>query len=148
MKWAELFDKHHPPALQDISRFVHNERWDELCLWVEKNYAVSPQISYSACSMQKGWNVKYKKSSKSLCTLYPMEGYFIALLVIGAKEEPEAEQILPTCTEYLQKLFEKTPYSAGGRWLMIELNSPAILADVFKLIQIRVKPKANKAKLD
>jgi hypothetical protein len=38
--------------------------------------------------------VKYQNSGKSLCTLYPMEGYFIALVVIGAKEEEEVEMAL------------------------------------------------------
>jgi len=32
--------------------------------------------------MQKGWNVKYQKSGKSLCTLYPEQDSFTVLIVI------------------------------------------------------------------
>jgi hypothetical protein len=93
--------------------------------------------------MQKGWNIKYKKSSKSLCTLYPMNGYFIALVVIGEKEQAAAEQVILTCSDYVQKLFSETVFSAGGKWLMLEIRERAVFEDVMKLIHLRVKPKTK-----
>ncbi|KAB2952754.1 DUF3788 family protein [Heliorestis acidaminivorans] len=36
---------------------------------MEEAYQAKPHITYSKCSAQPGWNVKYKKSGKSLCTL-------------------------------------------------------------------------------
>lgn len=141
MMWNELYGQDNQPTLQNINDFVNSELWNELCLFLEDTYAVLPKLEYSKCSMQKGWNVKYKKSSKSLCTLYPMEGYFIVLIVIGEKEQAESEFIMPTCSEYVQELFSKTPYSLGGRWLMLEIKEKPVLEDVLKLIQIRVKPK-------
>jgi hypothetical protein len=89
--------------------------------------------------MQKGWNVKYKKGGKSLCTLYPMDGWFIALVVIGEKEQAEAELVMPACSIPVQRLFNETAFSASGRWLMIEVRERAVLEDVMKLIQIRSK---------
>jgi hypothetical protein len=65
--------------------------WDELVLYIEETYKAKQHLDYSKCSAQPGWNVKYKKSSKSLCTLYPMPNYFIALIVVGTKEEYEVE---------------------------------------------------------
>jgi hypothetical protein len=91
--------------------------------------------------MQKGWNVKYRKSGKSICTLYPMNGYFIALVVIGNKELPDAELIMPSCSQYVQQLFNKTSSLPMGRWLMIEVREGCVLEDVLKLTQLRVKPK-------
>jgi hypothetical protein len=88
-----------------------------------------------------GWNVKYKKSGKSLCTLYPMDGYFIALIVIGNKEVAETELFLPLCSKYVQELYKKTTFSCGGRWLMVNITDKDILEDVKNLIKIRVKPK-------
>lgn len=139
--WSELYNQSSQPTLENINDFVNSELWNELCSFVENTYAVSPKMEYSKCSMQKGWNVKYKKGNKSLCTLYPMDGYFIVLIVIGEKEQIESELIMPTCSAYTQRLFSKTAFSAGGRWLMIEVRERAILEDVLKLIQVRVKPK-------
>ena len=98
-------------------------------------------MSYSKCAAQPGWNIKYQKSGKSLCTLYPMEGYFIGLVVVGAKEEEEVEMALGTFTPYVQELYRKSSFSCGGRWLMIEVKNISVLQDIKSLIAIRVRPK-------
>ena len=70
-----------------------------------------------------------------------MEGFFIALVVIGNKEMDETELLMPLCSQYTQSLYQKTVFSAGGRWLMLDVTERSILEDVIKLIGIRVKPK-------
>lgn len=137
--WSDLYNQCNQPTWKNISDFVNSELWNELYSFLESTYAVLPKVEYSKCSMQKGWNVKYKKGSKSLCTLYPMDGYFIALIVIGEKEQMESEFIMPTCSIYMQHLFSETASSMGGRWLMIEVRERAVLEDVLKLIKVRVK---------
>jgi len=87
--------------------------------------------------MQFGWNVKYKKSGRALCTLYPMEGSFIALLVIGERERMETEQILPSFTEYVQGLYRETRPGTGQKWLMIHVADEQVLGDVKRCIAIR-----------
>ena len=141
MMWSELYNQNIQPVMENIKDFVKIELWNELCLYLENTYSVLPKIEYSRCSMQKGWNVKYKKGGKSLCTLYPMDGWFIALVVIGEKEQAEAELIMPACSMPIQRLFHETAFSTGGRGLMIEVGEGAVLEDVMKLIQIRIKHK-------
>ncbi len=141
MEWNILYDPNNPPTLDDISKYVGSELWENLNAFLEGSYKIQPKFSYSRCSMQPGWNVKYKKSGKSLCTLYPMEGFFIALVVIGNKESFEAELMLPSFSKYTQSLYHNTAFSAGGRWLMINVTEPAILEDVISLVQIRAKSK-------
>ena len=70
-----------------------------------------------------------------------MEGYFIALVVIGNKEINETELILPSCSEHIQDLYKNSPFSLGGKWLMINVTDKKILEDVEMLIKIRVLPK-------
>ncbi|MCX8132221.1 MAG: DUF3788 domain-containing protein [Clostridia bacterium] len=139
--WSELYSIDNKPTLEGINDFVNSELWKEFCIFLEDNYTVLPRIEYSKCSIQKGWNVKYKKASKSLCTLYPMKGYFIILIVIGEKEQIESELIMPTCTVYVQQLFLETASALGGKWLMIEVRDRDVLEDVLKLIRIRVNKK-------
>jgi hypothetical protein len=143
MKWSELFNIDQQPSYEDIKEFIGQGEplWSELLSYIELKYKVQPKMSYSKCSAQPGWNVKYQKSSKSLCMLYPMEGYFIALVVIGSKEEPEAGLALGTFTPYVQNLYRNTSSSCGGRWLMIEVKDKSVLNDVKSLVEIRVKPK-------
>ncbi|MEL7570118.1 MAG: DUF3788 domain-containing protein [Eubacteriaceae bacterium] len=137
MLWSELYGSETEPTDKNIESFINSELWGELNEYLQKSYGVAPVKSYSKCSAQRGWNIKYQKASKSLCTLYPMEGYFIALVVIGAKEQTEAELYLNAASDYVKKLYEKTTFSAGGRWLMINVTDEKILNDVKNLIAIR-----------
>jgi hypothetical protein len=128
--------------LQDIERFIDSPLWNGLCDWAESTYTVSPKVEYSTCSGAPGWNVKYKKSGRSLCTLYPDRGQFTALISVGAKEAPEAELLLPTCSDYIRALFARTQTFNGARWLMIRITDAQVLEDVKKLIRLRVAPKS------
>jgi hypothetical protein len=148
MNWHEVFDEDRFPSAEDIRVFLGEAKtiWDDLTVYIEITYQTKPQIAYSGCSAQPGWNVKYRKSSKSLCTLYPMQNYFIALVVVGAKEEAEVEETIGAgeFTAYLKELYQKTAFSAMGRWLMIEVRDREVLDDVKRLIEIRVKPAKPK----
>ena len=48
---------------------------------------MKPNLEFSKCSWEPGWNVKFKKSGKTLCTVYPRENYFTVIVVIGKKEK-------------------------------------------------------------
>jgi hypothetical protein len=143
MEWSNLYDESNPPTLESVKDFVNNGLWQEINSFLQDTYHVQPKLTYSKCSMQRGWNVKYQKSGRSLCTLYPMQDYFIALVVIGNKEMPEADLCMPSCSKYIQELYKKTTFSAGGRWLMIDVTGKEILDDVINLIKIRVSPQKN-----
>ena len=141
MEWSQYFEQDHEPTLAEMISFVNNPLWIALQSFIEATYHIKPIMNYSRCSAQRGWNLKYRKSSKSLCVLYPMDGYFIALVVIGNKELTEAEAYLPQASPEIQELFARTPFAAGGRWLMIPVTSERILEDAKNLIQIRVQPR-------
>ena len=148
MNWHEIFDADHIPSTEDIRVFLGEAKtiWDDLAVYIEKTYLTKPKTAYSGCSAQPGWNVNYKKSSKSLFTLYPMQNFFIALVVVGAKEEVEVEATIEAgeFTDYVKELYRKTAFSAMGRWLMIEVKDREVLDDVKRLIEIRVKPAKPK----
>ena len=141
MNWLEAYPKSEEPTLQQISDFIASPLWNGLCSWAEGSYSVAPKVEHSTCSGAPGWNVKYKKSGRALCTLYPDRGQFIALVTIGAKEAPEAELLLPTCSDYIRELFARTQTFNGARWLMIRITDAQVLADVKQFIRLRVAPK-------
>jgi hypothetical protein len=141
MEWYNLYGSDNQPSTENISSYINNEHWQELNSFLQSAYHIQPKLTYSQCSMQRGWNVKYHKGGKSLCTLYPMENYFITLVVIGNKELQEAEFLMPLCGKYTQELYQKTDFNVGGRWLMINVTDRQTLEDVKNLIQIRVRPK-------
>ncbi len=142
MDWNEMFDAATMPSDEDIRRFLEcaEPLWGELTSWLEDSYRVRPQMAYSKCPGAPGWNVKYRKGGKSLCTLYPMAGFFIALVVVGAKEESAVEAVSESLTPYVRDMYRGTPAASFGRWLMIRVTNRLVLDDVRDLIAIRVKP--------
>ena len=96
---------------------------------------------FPRCSGKPGWNVKYRKGSRGICTLYPDKGFFTCLVSIGSKAADKAELILTACTPYVRKLYAEAPPYNGSRWLMIEVTDSDILQDVKSLIDVRINTK-------
>ncbi len=141
MSWAERYTRDDQPSLNDIAAFIANPLWGELCTYLESSYGVLPRIEYSTCSGAPGWNVKYKKSGRALCTLYPDAGSFIALVTVGRKEVTEAELLLTTFSPYVQALYARVKTFNGAAWLMIHVTDEEVLSDVKRLIALRAPLK-------
>ena len=139
MKWCDCYSKIEVPSLESIAKYINNPLWENVRSHLEETYKVSPKVEYSTCSGAPGWNVKYKKSGRALCTLYPDEGFFTCLVCIGSREQVEAEILLSFCTEYLRNLYWSVKPFNGSRWLMIRVTSSDILEDVKRLIALRVQ---------
>jgi len=147
MQWHELFNHTQEPSDSEIEKFVAAPLWGDLDHYLRQTYNVQPKLFYSNCAMDKGmwkgWNAKYKKSGKSLCTLYPKQGYFLALMPVGIRDMDEAELLMPLCTAYTQTLFKQSVSGHHGKSLAFEVRDEGILNDMKRLIAIRGNP-ANK----
>ena len=85
----DLKDRNYCPTLEEIGTYVNNPVFRKFCSEIQADYKCSAKIEYSSCSWEPGWNIKFKKSGKALCTIYPRESYFTAMLVVGrAEKEP------------------------------------------------------------
>lgn len=134
----DLKDKAYCPSLEEIGEFVRNPIFLRFCSEIRNRHQCQEKIEYNACSWERGWNIKFKKAGKSLCTLYPREGYFTALVVVGQKEKVLVEEILPDRSAELQKIYGQTQEGNGQRWLMVDLEDEnGLYHDIFRLIQIR-----------
>lgn len=142
MKWEEAFGPENMPDDGAIRAFINSPLWEELQDYLSRAYLAQPKMEYSRCSAQPGWNIKYKKKSRSLCTLYPVQGRFIALVVIGAREEPQMLQQMAEYTEYVRELYAAAAAVMGGRWMMVEVTDRDILEDVKRLVACRLPPIA------
>lgn len=144
MDWIQVYPENNQPTAGQISDYIASPLWENLNEFLRESYQVEPSYAYSGCSGQPGWNVKYQKAGRSLCTLYPMQGFFIAMVVIGNKEQAEMELILPTLSAHVQGLYASAASVMGGRWLMVHVTDARVLEDVKQLIQIRRKVKKPK----
>lgn len=133
----DKLDKTITPDMEMISAYVRSSVWDQLINHIETTYNVSPKLEYSRCSVP-GWNVKYRKKGKSLCTLYPMENYFICLIVINDKQKDLFESQLNSFSQYTQDLYHTTQSGMGQKWLMMEVEDEYMLEDIKRCFTIRL----------
>ena len=134
----DIQNKGYCPLLEEIEEFVNNSVFAKFCTEVKTKYKCNEKIEFSSCSWEYGWNVKFKKAGKSLCTIYPKEGYFTVLVVVGQKEKLAVESILYECTSKLREIYSQTKVGNGQKWLMIDLEDKGKLyTDIFRLLDIR-----------
>ena len=145
LPWDVVWPQQMKPGLSDIAAWVNNPLLEELADWMKETYQVESSIEFSRCSMDRGWNIKYKKGSKALCALYVRQGWFTAMVTLGAKQTAELETLLPTFSAAFRKLYEKTPLFNGGKWLGVDVKKPAQLEEVQRLILMKAKPVKKEA---
>ena len=145
LPWDVVWPQQMKPALSDIGAWVNNPAFEELLAWMGETYGVEPSIEFSKCSLDKGWNVKYKKGSKSLCVLYVRSGAFAAMVTLGAKQLLELEPLLETFSDSFRRLYEKTSLFNGGKWLLVDVKGPEQLEEVQRLILMKAKPVKKRA---
>lgn len=139
-----LRDADHKPVLNELEEYVGNAVLGEFCAEIRQLYGVNESIEFSRCGMEYGWNVKFKKSGKSLCTIYLREQYFTVMVVIGRKEKEAAEQILPELSSDVQEIYERTAEGNGQKWMMIDVEDrDERYEDVFRLIKLRIHPASG-----
>ena len=139
--WTQLFPMDRKPSVEELDQYADNPLWPELRQYLKDAYGAEPRMDYSRCGLEPGWNVKFKKGSKALATVYLRPGYVPAMVSVAPKDEDAAEGVLLTCTEYTRTLYRNTASSKMGRWLMIDLTSPEVLEDLKALLALRVKPR-------
>ena len=134
----DLLDKCHPPTLNEIGEFIQNPVFSQFCKEIKDQYQCTEKIEFSPCSWEMGWNIKFKKAGKTLCTIYPRELYFTVMVVIGQREKEQVKDILPECASTIRKKYHQTKEGNGQKWLMIDIeDKDETYQDLLRLIQIR-----------
>lgn len=134
------------PSIDELSAYVANPVFSLFCNEMERRYGAAPLISFSSCIWERGWNVKFRKAGRSLCTVYLREGFFTVLVVIGEKERSDVESILPQLPLRLREIYLNTPSGNGQRWLMIDVeDEDELYRGVFSLLDIRRKKCSRNA---
>jgi len=88
-----------------------------------------------------GWTVRYRKSSKTLCSLLPEKGGFTVLITLGKKRIRKSLFHRDGLSSKISKLLGKTKQLHDGHWLWIRLLATSDTDDVKELLQIKRKPK-------
>jgi hypothetical protein len=137
-----MTDKAHKPTEEEIVSFIGEpakEAWLEIRQFLEDHYDITPETIFYGTKY--GWTIRYRKSGKTLCSLFPEKGGFTVLITLSKKESEKAHSIQDELSSKINKLLEDTEQLHDGRWLWIKLSTTSGTNDIKKLLQIKRKPK-------
>ena len=138
----DIKDKGYRPTLEEIGEYIANPVFTQFCSDMKTQYDCVGKTEYSSCSWMPGWNVKFKKAGKNLCTGYPQEGFFTIFIVAGETERTAVEAVLPSGAPEAREVYEQTEAGNGQKWLMFDVeDAEEMYRDIFRLIGIRRRAK-------
>lgn len=139
-KETQPFDRNDPtlsPTFAQIDAFLATPLWYRFRTWLVSTYPVKPVFAFSKCSLAYGWNIKFQKGRKTLCTVYLQDNGFTVMVVVANKQASLVEEALPTFCEAVRNTYNTTTEGNDQRWLMLNVTDPAILDDIATLLAIR-----------
>lgn len=137
MAWNDTFSREQQPEIEDVGVYIDTAEWETLFHELTEVIGAKPKLEHSRCSIP-GWNMKFKKRGKNLCTVYPQSGKFQVLIVANQQYQSEIEALVVTMDERIQQAYEKYEFLNGGKWLVFDIDGKEILADALQLIQYRL----------
>ena len=131
-------DKSQPPGVEDLQAAMGNAHplWERLQRFIETNYQIPGELSYGG--KKYGWNLWYRKSGKSLTSLYPQQDGFVAQVVLGRDQAGKAATL--ELGEKVRRLVDDTPLLHDGQWLFIPVTEERDVMDVEKLLLLKRRP--------
>ena len=137
-------DESYMPDYDEIDSYIDSparELWREINHFIKERYKAKPRLMYSKCCAKPGWNMKYQKSGKSLCTLYPERDSFVVLVVITLDLLPVIEALSEELTPEVQETIKGAKPFNGTLWLMLQVENEQALKDVKQLLILKQETK-------
>ena len=143
---AGFLDKEREPTDEAMEAVVgtRSPLWRELREHLHRNYDFVPEMTYF--TKKYGWSLRYRKSGRTLCYLFPEVEAVFVLLVLGGKEVGRAYEIREQLNEKVRSTPENTEQLHDGRWLWIRVRDAGDLDSVKKLLGAKRKPSGGQGR--
>ncbi|WP_315109542.1 DUF3788 domain-containing protein [Clostridium intestinale] len=129
------------PTEEELKHLMGDDifrNWSLINKFIEKNYEMD--ILWNKGGKTGVYELKYRKSSKTLCALYPKEQGLCILIIFGKAERDKFENSREEFSEYINKFYDNTKQYHDGKWLYINRVDDEIAKDIEKLLLIKKRP--------
>ena len=121
--------------------------WSDLRAFLVDTYGITPTLIPGG--KKYGWSLQHRQGGRPLCDLYPENGSFTTLVVLGKLELEQALERIDSFGALVRKALVETPRLHDGCWMFLRLSDPLTcqqdVQDIQQLIQIKKKPPRKKA---
>jgi hypothetical protein len=137
-----FLDKEHEPTPEQIAQALgaSQPHWERIVQFIAASYAMPGVMSFGG--KKYGWNVWYRQGGKSLLSLFPQDGYFVAQIVLGREQAAQAQEA--SLGEATRQALAQTPLLHDGLWLFLPVRTAQDAEDIERLLVI--KKKVRKAR--
>ena len=91
----------------------------------------------------KEYVIRYRKSGRTLVTLYSARSSLVVLVVLGKEEVAKTEALVDKLSTKVRKLFQETDQLHDGRWLWIRPSSKTDVESIKLLLSTKRRPKVS-----
>lgn len=144
-----MMDRSTQPTEQDMIDWIGQPiagEWIAFCRFLAETYGIAP--IFNPGGKRYGWNLQYRLAGRPLCELYPEQGSFTALVILGQAELLQAMDRLEIFGPIVQQALTDTPRYHDGCWMYIRVSDPSTchrdVQDIEELILIKRKPAKKK----
>jgi hypothetical protein len=144
-----MMDKSTQPSDKDMTNWIGQpiaKEWTALRRFLTKTYDIVP--IFNSGGKRYGWNLQYRIGGRPLCEMYPEQGSFTALVILGKVELDQAMQALETFGPLVQQALTESPRYHDGCWMYIRVSDSLTchrdVQDIEELILIKRKPPKKK----
>ncbi|BCJ94451.1 hypothetical protein acsn021_20200 [Anaerocolumna cellulosilytica] len=112
--------------------------WNAICDFIDQNYNM--ELFWDNGGKYGKYVLRFKKSGKTLCTLYVKDKQFECWIILGKTERDKFELERNNFMEEIQTIYDATHVYHDGKWVMLEVPDIHLVEDIKKLILIKKKP--------
>jgi hypothetical protein len=117
--------------------------WHAINKFIEDNYDMD--MLWNNGGKTGIYELKYRKSGKTFCALYPREKGIRILIIFGKIEREKFESSRGDFSEYISNFYDNTHQYHDGKWLYLEIIGDTAIGDIEKLLLIKKKPNRKRA---
>jgi hypothetical protein len=140
---ARMTERDHAPEDAEVGAWIGAEAhgyWKHVVQRIEEAYPAVFTPEWLFGGRKHGWSLRYKKG-RSFCTLIPEKNRFALLIVFGTEERKKVEAARNDLARDVLRAYDGATTYHDGKWLLLAIDSAAVVDDVMRLLAIKRRPK-------
>ena len=139
-----FLNKEEIPSDSQIKKALGKEvikEWNALRDYIKTAYNIEPVLIFGGKNY--GWMFKYRKSSKTLCVIFPEKVSFTTVIVFGKLELQKVMAEYKSLSKKTQKIINDTHQYHDGKWVKFRTPDDVDIEQIKIMLAAKRKPKIS-----
>ncbi|MDU1413827.1 MAG: DUF3788 domain-containing protein [Clostridium sp.] len=133
------------PTEEELNQLMEEDVFKTWCAinnFIKDNYDMD--MLWDNGGKTGAFELKYRKSGKTFCALYPRDKGMRILIILGKNEREKFENSRKDFSEYINDFYDNTHQYHDGKWLYLDIINSTVITDIEKLLFIKKKPNKKR----